>query len=116
MISEIIKSCKLSGFRGTPDGQDGGYWVQKLEESFREYFNIKHAVSMNSATACLHAAMFAIFRNNELVAVTPYSFSSSASCVLMVRGDVMFTDIHEDTFCINHAKMFPKPTTIIPVH
>ena len=83
MIEDIIKSGKLSGFRGCPEGQDGGYWVQSLEEAFREYFNVKHAISMNSATACLHSALIAcgVGLGDDII-VSPYTFSSSASCVL----------------------------------
>jgi len=99
-IINIIESGKLSGFRGTPEGHNGGYWVQALEEAFKEYFKVKHAISMNSATACLHSAVVAASYNagKFLTYVTPYSFSSSVSCVLMAQCTPKFGDIDEDTF------------------
>jgi len=117
-IRKILISGKLSGFRGNPEGTNGGYWVQKLEESFREYFNVKHAISMNSATACLHSALIAcnVERNDEVL-VTPYSFSSSASCVLMAGGKPQFGDIDEDTFNLSPQALESFwGRVVIPVH
>lgn len=114
-VKQIIESGKLSGFRGCPEGQAGGYWVQKLEESSREYFKIKYAVAMNSATACLHSAVVAgiSITDNKTFWVTPYSFSSSVSCVLMGNGFPLFRDIDKDTF--NLIPPLSESNTI-PVH
>jgi perosamine synthetase len=97
-VSKIIDSKKLSGFTATPSGHSGGYWVQTLESAFCGYFGTKYAVAMNSATACLHSACLALIHPEDKVLVTPYSFSSSASCVLMVGGVPVFGDIDSDTF------------------
>ena len=119
-VSDIIKSRCLSGFRANQQGHLGGYHVQVLENAFCFYFNTKYAVAMNSATSCLHAAMIACgIRPVDKVIVTPYSFVSSASCVLMVNGEPVFTDIKADTFCmdINSVGFSPFHTkAIIPVH
>lgn len=115
-IKGILDSGKLSGFRGYPSGHKGGYWVQKLEESFKEYFKVKYAVAMNSATACLHSAAFALVEDRAFV--TPYSFVTSASCVDMCQAEPVFIDIDEDTWCMNPKNL--KDTTdedvAIPVH
>ncbi len=106
----------MSGFRGTSEGAMGGYWVQALEEKFKEYFKVKYAIGMNSATACLHSAMVGASYNSGkfLTYVTPYSFSSSVSCVLMAKCTPRFGDIDEDTF-----NLLPKDSFYvisIPVH
>lgn len=115
-IQSIIESGKLSSFRGCPEGQDGGYWVQALEAAFKEYFNVKYAVSMNSATSCLHSALIAcgIGEGDEVI-VSPYTFSSSASCTLMVKAKPIFCDIEDETFCIDVDKIEANPKAIIPV-
>lgn len=120
-IDKILNSGMLSAFRGTPDGQDGGEQVQALEASFRSYFGVKYAIALNSATSALHAALIAcgVGEGDEVI-VSPYSFSSSASCALMVGAKPVFADICDDTFCIDpeqvEALITPKTRAIIPVH
>jgi len=105
-VSEILRSGDLSLYRGSPAGHDGGYWVQKLEELIRETFNVKYAVVMNSATACLHSALLALgIGEEDEVIVSPYSFVSSASCTLMVGATPVFCDIEDETFCVDVDKL-----------
>ncbi len=120
-IDNILGSGILSGFRGTPEGHLGGRYVQTLETQFRAYFGVKYAVALNSATAALHASLVAcnIGVGDEVI-VSPYSFSSSASCVLMVGAKPVFADIQDDIFCIDPKCIEPlitlKTKAIIPVH
>jgi len=120
-IDEILESGMLSGFRGSPEGHLGGRFVQTLESQFRDYFGVKYAIALNSATAALHASLIAcgVGQGDEVI-VTPYSFSSSASCVLMVGAKPVFADIQDDIFCIDPAKIEPLIThrtkALIPVH
>ncbi len=115
----IMASGKLSGFRATPSYHAGGEWVQKLESEFGDFFGVKHAIALQSATAGLHAALIAcgIELGNEVI-VTPYSFSASASCPLMVGAKPVFCDIEDKTFNMNPAQIVVSPNTraIIPVH
>jgi dTDP-4-amino-4,6-dideoxygalactose transaminase len=118
-IEDIIRSKKLSTFTGTPQGHLGSGWVRKLEDAFCEYYGTKYAVAMNSATACLHASMVATVKRGDFVAVTPYSFSSSASCCLMVGANPVFIDI-DDTFnlspdALGHTRK-GLIKAVIPVH
>ncbi len=120
-IKDILNRKQLSTFRGTPEGHLGGGYVRRLEEVFCDYFNIKYAVAMNSATSCLHAAMVACnLTSEDEVIVSPYSFSSSASCVLMVGAKPVFADIQDDIYCINPKSALKvltmKTKAIIPVH
>ena len=120
-LDDILASGILSGFRGNKEYHLGGKYVQLLEEEFREYFGIGYAISFNSATAALHASLVAcgVGAGNEVI-VTPYSFSSSASCVLMVGAKPVFADIDEFTFNITPASIAKLITSrtkaIIPVH
>lgn len=120
-INEILKSGKLSGYRATEGYHLGGRHVQAFEGAFKDYFEVAHAISLNSATAGLYAALVACgvgrTRYDEVV-VTPYSFSASASCVLMAKGHPKFIDIDEDTFCIDskNLRMHPDIKVILPVH
>lgn len=117
-VAKVLRRGELSGFRGSLDGHYGGKHIQALEEAFCKYFNVEYAISMNSATACLHSALVAcgVGLGDEVV-VTPYSFSSSVSCVLMVGATPVFADIEEETFCIDIKKLnLSRSKAIIPVH
>jgi perosamine synthetase len=88
--------------------------VCRLEDAFRKYFNIKHAIAFNSATAALHAACAAFDVRSHNVSVTPFSFTSSVSCVRHAGGLPEFIDIDPKTYCVDSLKS--KLPIIIPVH
>ena len=120
-VLDILRSGELTGFKANPDGYYGGKFVQQLEQAFRVRFGVKYAITLNSATAALHAALIASgVRSGDEVIVTPYSFSASASCVLMSGAKPVFVDIEDETFNINpkliERAITPKTEAIIPVH
>jgi dTDP-4-amino-4,6-dideoxygalactose transaminase len=116
-IETILETNKLSGFRADIGLTVGGPYVQRLEGAFRLYFTVKHVIAFNSATAALHAACVACDIGETLV--TPFSFSSSASCVLMAGGNPKFVDINSDTYCLDNddltEKISKSTRAIIPV-
>ena len=95
-----LKKGVLSGFIGAPgDAFFGGEYVKKFEADFAEYHGVKHAVSINSATAALHCSMIAagIGAGDEVI-VTPWSFSASAVAPLMVGAIPVFADVEESSY------------------
>ena len=120
-VVKILKSGKLSGFKGYLGGHLGGVWVQRLEQSFRDYHDIKHAVAFNSATSALHASLIAcgIGVWDEVI-TSPFTFSASASCIKMVGAKPKFVDIDPDTFNLDPGSIYevwyPSCKAIIPVH
>ena len=58
IANKVIKSGILSGFKGSvgPDA-NGGIYVNRLEKSFEKYFNVKHAISVNSWSSGLDIAL-----------------------------------------------------------
>lgn len=115
-IKEVLDSDKLSGFRGDFGLTEGGPNVQRLESAFRGYFNIKYAIAFNSATAALHAACKAL--EVETAIVTPFSFTSSVSCVRQAGGYPFFQDINPHTYCMDVTNLLNSGSAnaIIPVH
>ncbi|MFZ1075030.1 MAG: DegT/DnrJ/EryC1/StrS family aminotransferase [Minisyncoccia bacterium] len=99
----VIKKGPLSGFLGTySPGFLGGEHVQKLEAAFAKKFKTKHAVSFNSATTALHAAIVALeIGPGDEVIVSPYTMSASATAILMNGAVPIFADIDERTFNLN---------------
>ncbi len=117
-IASIIESNKLSGFTATDSGHHGGEKVQRLERVVKDRFEVAHAIAFNSATSALHAACEAARKltmgNNW--AVTPFSFTASASCVLMARQKATFVDIEDKTYCMNPELIPDNTDVVIPVH
>jgi perosamine synthetase len=114
-IKELLETNKLSGFRGDTGLTEGGPKVRRLEDAFREYFNIKHAVAFNSATAALHSACIALDVNKAVV--TPFTFTASVSCVELAGGKPLFQDINPATYCMDVTEYDHwYVDAIIPVH
>lgn len=121
-VGKVLKTGVLSGF--VASGGEfflGGLQVKKLEEDFKKYFSVKYAVTVNSATAGLHAALAAcgVGPADEVI-VTPYTMSASSSAILMCNAVPVFTDIEEDIYCLDPAeiekKITPRTKAILVVH
>jgi len=102
-VIEVLDGKVLSQFLGTwsPDFY-GGRRVQALERAWESYFGVKHAVSVNSATSGLYAAVGAagVGPGDEVI-VSPYTMSASATAALVYGAIPVFADIDQDTFCLS---------------
>ena len=102
-VMEVLDSTVLSKFLGEWDPDFyGGPRVQKLERMWEAYFGSKHAVSVNSATSGLNAAVGAagVGPGDEVI-VSPYTMAASATAALIYGGIPVFADIDADTFCLS---------------
>jgi perosamine synthetase len=102
-ILKVLEGGVLSGFIAKAGPQFlGGVQVKELERKVKEYFKSAYAVSVNSATAGLHAALGAcgIGPGDEVI-VPAYTMSASATAILMVNAIPVFADIDAHTFCID---------------
>ncbi len=117
----VLRSGKLSTYLGAwHDDFYGGKEVQALEREWEEFFNVKHAISVNSATSGLFCAVGAIgIKAGDEVIVSPYTMSASAIAPLIYGGIPVFADVEEDTFCLDvksiEKKITPKTKAIIVV-
>jgi UDP-4-amino-4,6-dideoxy-N-acetyl-beta-L-altrosamine transaminase len=83
-----------------------GKYVPEFENKVCEYVGCKYALAVNSGTAALHLATFAIdIKENDEVIVPAISFVASANCVLYERGKPVFCDIDPNTLCIDVNKI-----------
>ena len=121
-VQEVLKSGNLSGFIArSGDCFFGGPQVRDFEDLVRNYFGMKHAIAVNSATAGLHVALAACGTGpGDEVIVPPYTMSASATSILMQNAIPKFVDIDEETFCIDPSKIenaiTSKTKAIIVVH
>jgi len=97
-----------------------GKKAQELERRFAEYCGVQHAVALNSGTAAIHAALYALgIKEGDEVITAPFTFVASANPILMLGAKVVFADILPDTFNIDPAgieRAITKRTkAIIPI-
>lgn len=117
-VINVAKSGNLSMF----DADFlGGVGVRKFEKSFAEYHEIEYAISVNSGTAALHTAISALNINSgDEVIVPPYTFTATATSVLMNNAVPVFVDVDSRTFNLNPEKIenaiTERTKAIIPVH
>ena len=96
----VVETGVLSKFLAAWDPDFyGGEQVQALERSWEKYLSVKHAVSVNSATSGLIAAVGAIgIEPGDEVIVSPWTMSASATAILVWNAIPVFADIEEETF------------------
>lgn len=96
----VIKSGVLSKFIGAHhDDFLGGIKVREFERAWERFFDVPFAVSVNSATSGLIAAVGALgIEPGDEVIVTPWSMSATATCVLIWNAIPVFADIEPETF------------------
>jgi perosamine synthetase len=95
--------------------------VQAFEEQFAHYVGVEYALGLGNATEGLHLALAALdVGAGDEVIVTPYSWISSASCVLMQNAVPIFCDIEHRSLglCPDDVerKITPRTKAIVLVH
>jgi perosamine synthetase len=113
-ISAVIEVLN-SGWLGL------GPKTEQFEKNFSEYVGSNFAVGLNSGTAALHLALNVIgLEEADEVIVPTITFISTAHAVSYQRAIPVFTDVNEDTLCIDiddlQNKITSKTKAIIPVH
>jgi dTDP-4-amino-4,6-dideoxygalactose transaminase len=101
-VERVLDTGVLSGFLGTwSPAFYGGTHVQQLERDWENFFGVKHAVTVNSATSGLYAAVGAarVGPGDEVI-VSPYTMTASASAAVVYGAIPVFADIDEETLCI----------------
>lgn len=96
----VIETGVLSKFLGEwgPDFY-GGEKVQEFEKAWADFFGVSHAVTVNSNTSGLIAAIGAIgVEPGDEVIVSPWTMCASATSILVWNAIPVFADIEAETF------------------
>ena len=101
-----------------------GIEVKEFEKEFAGYVGVKHALAVTSATAGLHRSLEALgIKRGDLVATTPYTFTSTSEVIRYLGADPVFVDIEKNSWNIDPAKLEEtvkkyngKIKAVIPVH
>ncbi|MGK5092505.1 DegT/DnrJ/EryC1/StrS family aminotransferase [Deltaproteobacteria bacterium TL4] len=121
-----IETGFLSKFEGshTPDAPFsfwGGPFVLELEERWHSYYGSKYAVSMNSATSGLYAALGALeIGFGDEVIVSPSTMTACAVGPLIYGAIPIFADVEQMTGsidCDSFEKLItPRTKCLIVIH
>lgn len=95
--------------------------VKEFEDSYAAFIGSRYCLGVGNATQGLHLALAALdIGIGDEVIVTPYSWISSASCVLMQNAIPVFCDIEELTYGLDPVKVeaaiSSKTKAVILVH
>lgn len=95
-VTDVLKSGYLSI----------GPKLNEFEKKFADYIGTKYAIAVSSGTAGLHLCIRALnLKPGDEVITTPFSFISSANCILFVGAKPVFVDINPKTFNIDPDKI-----------
>ena len=120
-VQDVLDSGVLSRFLGAwhPDFY-GGPQVRRFEKEWAEAFSVRHAISVNSCTSGLYAAVGAagVGPGDEII-VSPYTMTASVTAALVFNAVPVFADIDPETFCLSPEsiknRITPRTKAIIVV-
>jgi len=107
--------------RGQAANADGSGTIRDFEEQFAHFSGTKFALAMNSGTAALHSALFAVgVKPGDEVILPSYTWHATASAILCCGAIPVFCDINPKTLTADpadiEARITGKTKAIVPVH
>jgi len=120
-VDRVMRSGVLSAFLGVWHKDFyGGPKVQEFEKMATKYFGVKHAITVNSWTSGLIAAVGALdIEPGDEIIVSPWTMAASATAILHWNAIPIFADIEEDTFNLDpdsvEANITPHTKAIMAV-
>jgi dTDP-4-amino-4,6-dideoxygalactose transaminase len=115
-VTSILKNGVL-----TSASNLGGKHVQAFEKSVASFVNSKYAIAVNSGTAALQAALYALdIKKGDEVLIPSFTFVATANAVVSTGAKPVFVDILNKNYTIDpddlEKKITRKTHAIIPVH
>lgn len=110
-VSEVLRSGMIA--QGKKTGQ--------LEKEFAELCGTRYGIAVNSGTAALHAALFAVgVGEGDEVITTPHTFQATGNVIRLLGAKPVFADIDPETYNISpneiEKAVTDKTKAIVPVH
>lgn len=115
------KSLLRTIIAGDLSNFEGQGLVGEFEKKFATFIHTKYAVAVNSGTAALHTALYAIgISPGDEVILPAFTFVSTASAIIQLGAIPVFAELETETLNIDPAdianKISGKTKAIIPVH
>ena len=117
----VIESGVLSQFIGAwHEDFNGGPKVREFERACEAHFGVRHAITVNSWSSGLTAAVGAIgIEPGDEVIVSPWTMCASATAILHWNAIPVFADIEPSSFCLDpiavEASITPYTKAIMAV-
>jgi dTDP-4-amino-4,6-dideoxygalactose transaminase len=116
VVTTILKNGAL-----TSSANQGGKYVQDFEKSVSAFVNSKYTIAVNSGTAALQAALYALdVKHGDEVLIPSFTFVATANSVYSTGAKPVFVDILKDNFTMDPDDLQKKITkntkAIVPVH
>ncbi len=119
---KVMDERVISDFLGRPGKKFlGGKHVQEFEAMMCKMFKVKYAVSFNSASTALQAAVAALgIGPGDEVITSPYTMAATATAILLNNAIPVFADVDMNTFCLDAASVekniTPRTKAILTVN
>ncbi|TBR07749.1 MAG: DegT/DnrJ/EryC1/StrS family aminotransferase [Candidatus Nitrosotenuis sp.] len=118
-ISEVVSVLKNGVL--TSAANLGGKNVQEFEKEVCAFVKSKYAIAVNSGTAALQVALYALdIKSGDEVLLPSFTFVATANAVVSVGAKPVFVDIRRDNYTMDpddlEKKITKKSKAIIPVH
>ncbi|MBA4719293.1 MAG: DegT/DnrJ/EryC1/StrS family aminotransferase [Nitrosopumilus sp.] len=115
-VTSILRNGAL-----TSAANQGGKHVQAFEKSVASFVKSKYAIAVNSGTAALQAALYALdIKKGDEVLVPSFTFVATANTIVSTGAKPVFVDILKENYTIDsddlQKKITKKTRAIIPVH
>ncbi len=106
-VMEVLDSGVLSQYLGAwHEDFYGGPKVRQFEQCCESFWEVKHAIAVNSLTSGLIAAVGALeISPGDEVIVSPWTMCATATAVLHWNAIPVFADIEKDTFNLDPASV-----------
>ncbi len=98
-----------------------GSYVNKFEDAFAKYCDVKHGIAVCNGTVAIHLALAALgIGQGDEVIIPSFTMIATAFAVCYTGAMPVFVDADKDTWNIDvtkiEDKITPKTKAIIPVH
>ena len=118
-ISAVVSILKDGAL--TSAANEGGKNVREFEKLASSFVKSKYAVAVNSGTAALQAALYAVdIKKGDEVLVPSFTFVATANAVVSTGAKPVFVDILGDNYTMDpkdmEKKISKRTKAIIPVH
>lgn len=115
-ITSILKNGAL-----TSTSNHGGKHVQAFEKSASLFIKSKYVIAVNSGTAALQAALYALnIKKDDEVLIPSFTFVATANSVVSTGAKPIFVDILKENYTMDpddlQKKITKKTRAIMPVH
>src|SRR5579885_596000 len=115
-VNAVLKERSL-----TSAANVGGKRVQEFERLLASYVKSRYAVAVNSGTAALQAALYALgIKQGDEVLLPSFTFVATANSVVSVGAKPVFVDILSNNYTMDpddlRRKITKKSKAVIPVH